>query len=355
MSHDSTAPASPRTRPLTMPAEWERQAGVLMIWPDSETDWADMLAEVRTCYCHILAALTQLEQVVLVVRHAEDADMLYEPAWHIVTERLHLVEAEYDDTWARDTAFLTRRTAEGQALLNFKFNGWGGKFEATRDNQLNDTLLPHLNQLLDGHTKVLTMEDHGDFVLEGGSVESDGMGTILTTTNCLLAPRRNQPLGILEIESRLKRSLGAKRILWLRHGHLDGDDTDGHIDTLARFAPHDTLLYIKDESLLDMERDLRGLRTASGQSYRLLPLPMARPLHDSRDGHRLPANYANFLVANNAVLCPTYGQPALDAQALRQVASAFPSRQTIPVDCRALIRQNGSLHCATMQFFSDKA
>lgn len=355
MRHIPTTLAPPQSRRLTMPAEWERQACVLMIWPDGETDWADMLPDVRTCYCHILSALTQVEEVVLVVRHTEDADMLHEAARRIAPGRLHLVEAEYDDTWARDTVFLTRRNAGGQTLLNFRFNGWGEKFEATRDNQLNNALLPRLRRLLGAHTKSIEAESHEDFVLEGGSVESDGRGTILTTTACLLAPRRNQPLDLSAIESRLKRSLGAERVLWLRHGHLDGDDTDGHIDTLARFAPCDTILYVEDESLRGMEHDLQGLRTAAGQPYRLLSLPMPRPIFDADDGHRLPASYANFLVANDAVLCPTYGQPDLDAQALRQIAVAFPSRKVVPVDCRALIRQNGSLHCATMQFFCDEA
>jgi len=354
MSHESPTHLALHTHPLTMPAEWERQAGILMIWPDSETDWVGMLSEIRTCYCNILSVLTQLEDVLLVVRHKQDADLILNSAWHIAPERLHLVEAEYDDTWARDTIFLTRRQINGQTLLNFKFNGWGEKFESTRDNQLNDSLILSLSPLLKSHTEILETENHMDFVLEGGSVESDGKGTILTTTNCLLAPHRNQPLCISAIEDYLKLSLGVDRVLWLRHGHLDGDDTDGHIDTLARFAPHDTILYIRDESLRDMEHDLQDMCTVTGKPYRLLPLPMVRPIYDEDDGHRLPASYANFLIVNGAVLCPTYGQPNLDTQALLQIAKAFPSRKTIPIDCRALIRQNGSLHCATMQFFHNE-
>jgi agmatine/peptidylarginine deiminase len=262
-----------------------------------------------------------------------------------------------NDTWARDHGFITVEEADGQlVLLDFQFNGWGEKFAAQLDNQINRRLYDA--RLVEGR-----YESHLDFVLEGGSIESDGRGTVFTTACCLLAPHRNQPLSQQEIEQRLKLWLGVERIVWLEHGSLLGDDTDGHIDTLVRICPDDTLLYVgcdvpddpQYEELHLMEAQLRTFRTLQGQPYRLLKLPMPRPIYESDfnaegEHDRLPATYANFLVINGAVLCPTYDQPDLDAEALRLIAQAFPGREIVPIDCRAVIRQHGSLHCCTMQF-----
>ena len=190
-------------------------------------------------------------------------------------------------------------------------------------------------------------------MLEGGSIESDGRGTIFTTSCCLLAPHRNQPLTQQEIEKKLKEWLGAERIVWINHGSLIGDDTDGHIDTLVRICPNDTLLFIAADDdhadLVQMELELQTLRTTEGKPYRLLKLPMPRPIYDGED--RLPATYANYLVINDAVLVPTYAQPDLDAEAMRIIGTAFPDREIIGIDCQAVIRQHGSLHCCTMQYY----
>ena len=240
-------------------------------------------------------------------------------------------------------------------LLDFCFNGWGEKFEATLDNQINRHL--YEEGLVKG-----TYEDHLDFVLEGGSIESDGKGTIFTTECCLMAPHRNQPLTKQQIEERLKEWLGAERIVWLQHGSLIGDDTDGHIDTLVRVCPHDTLLYTGGDAdhpdLALMEEELQALRTMEGKPYRLLKLPLPRPIYDTTAiSHqpsainRLPATYANYLVINGAVLVPTYAQPDLDTEALRIIGEAFPDREIVGIDCRAVIRQHGSLHCCTMQYY----
>jgi agmatine/peptidylarginine deiminase len=231
-------------------------------------------------------------------------------------------------------------------LLDFCFNGWGEKFEATLDNQINRHLYDR------GLVKGI-YEAHLDFVLEGGSIESDGKGTIFTTECCLMAPHRNQPLKKMEIEERLKQWLGAERIIWLQHGSLLGDDTDGHIDTIVRICPDDTLLYTGSDDdhpdLTLMEQELQTLRTLEGKPYRLLKLPLPRPIYD--DGDRLPATYANYLVINGAVLVPTYKQPDLDAEAMQIIHQAFPDREIVGIDCCAVIRQHGSLHCCTMQYY----
>ena len=255
-----------------------------------------------------------------------------------------------NDTWARDHGFITLTDDEGHhRLLDFCFNGWGEKFPAELDNAIN-------RRLYDEGKLGGKYVDCLDFVLEGGSIESDGRGTVFTTTGCLLAPHRNQPLTKEQIEERLKRELHAERILWIDHGNLTGDDTDGHIDTLVRICPDDTLLYMgcddpNDEQydeLRLMEEQLKTFRTLEGKPYRLLKLPMPCPIYDGDD--RLPATYANFLIINGAVLCPTYAQPDLDAEALRLIGEAFPDREIVGIDCRSIIKQHGSLHCCTMQF-----
>lgn len=265
-------------------------------------------------------------------------------------EDLLIVGEPSNDTWARDHGFISLVDDQGgRRLLDFKFNGWGEKFPAELDNAIN-------RRLYDEGKISGEYIDCLDFVLEGGSIESDGKGTIFTTSGCLLAPHRNQPLSQAEIEARLKQELCAERVIWIDHGHLTGDDTDGHIDTLVRICPDDTLLYIgcddpEDEQYKDlrlMEEQLKTFRTLEGKPYRLLKLPMPRPI--LFEGERLPATYANFLVINGAVLCPTYDQPDLDAEALRLIGEAFPDREIVGIDCQSIIKQHGSLHCCTMQY-----
>ena len=265
-------------------------------------------------------------------------------------EDLLIVGEPSNDTWARDHGFISLVDDQGgRRLLDFKFNGWGEKFPAELDNAIN-------RRLYDEGKISGEYIDCLDFVLEGGSIESDGKGTIFTTSCCLLAPHRNQPLSQTEIEARLKQELCAERIIWIDHGHLTGDDTDGHIDTLVRVCPDNTLLYIgcddpEDEQYEDlrlMEEQLKTFRTLEDEPYRLVKLPMPRPI--LFEGERLPATYANFLVINGAVLCPTYDQPDLDAEALRLIGEAFPGREIVDIDCRSIIKQHGSLHCCTMQY-----
>ncbi len=326
-----------------MPAEWEPQSMVQLTWPHEATDWAPILADITAVYEEMAREISKREGLLIV---APEGTRLPSPLTH------HLTPITSNDTWARDHGFITVEELSpithqpSPILLDFCFNGWGEKFEATLDNQINRHL--YEQGLVKG-----TYEDHLDFVLEGGSIESDGKGTIFTTSCCLMAPHRNQPLSRQEIEERLKTYLGAERIVWLEHGSLMGDDTDGHIDTLVRICPDDTLLYTGgDEDHPDlalMEQELQALRTLDGKPYRLLKLPLPRPVYD--EGERLPATYANYLVINGAVLVPTYNQPDLDAEALRTIGEAFPDREIVGIDCRAVIKQHGSLHCCTMQYY----
>ena len=314
------------TKKWRLPAEWESQSMVQLTWPHAKTDWAPMLEEITKTY----------EEMAAAIRKFEDLLIVGEPN---------------NDTWARDHGFITLIDDEGHArLLDFCFNGWGQKFESELDNAINRRIYD------EGKVKGEYV-DCLDFVLEGGSIESDGKGTIFTTSCCLLAPHRNQPMTREEIETRLKQDLCAERVLWIDYGHLTGDDTDGHIDTLVRIAPNDTLLYIgcddeadeQYEDLKKMEEQLKSFRTMEGEPYKLVKLSSPRAIYDE-DGERLPATYANFLIINGAVLVPTYNQPDLDAEAMRLIGEVFPDREIVGIDCNSVIKQHGSLHCCTMQY-----
>ena len=316
-----------KTNKRRMLAEWEPQSLVQLTWPHKDTDWAPILPEITTVYEDMAREINKHEGLLIVA--PKELTSLLSPLTP------HLLPFTSNDTWARDHGFITVEENGRLLLLDFCFNGWGEKFEATLDNQINRHIFEQ------GFVKG-TYEDH-----------LDGKGTIFTTECCLMAPHRNQPLSKQEIEERLKLWLGAERIVWLQHGSLIGDDTDGHIDTLVRICPNDTLLYIGGDDdhpdLYEMEQELQTLRTLKGQPYRLLKLPLPRPIYD--EGERLPATYANYLVINGAVLVPTYAQPDLDAEALRIVGEAFPDREIVGIDCRAVIKQHGSLHCCTMQYY----
>ncbi len=335
-----------------LPAEWEEQDGVMLTWPQPDSDWAPMLAEVELVYLEIIAAICRFEPVLLVVPDEASclrlADLL--PGQGVPPTRVRLVVAPGNDTWARDHGPVTVRHRGGLRLLDFRFTGWGNKFAA----ELDDAITGRLWQAGAFARGNCTLEPV-DLVLEGGAIESDGRTTLLTTAACLLNPNRNPDLSRQAIETRLAELLGLSRFLWLHHGYLAGDDTDSHVDTLARFAPDDTICYVAcddpdDEHYQELEAmaaELKAFRTASGAPYRLLPLPWPAARYDEA-GERLPATYANFLVINHAVLVPTYDDPR-DAEALAQIGRAFPGREIVGINCLALIRQHGSLHCVTMQ------
>lgn len=332
---------------LRLPAEWEPQDAVLLAWPHADSDWGPSLDQVVPVYLELVRQITRFEKVLLVTPHLEAlrTTLLQDD---LSLAQVILAELPTNDTWTRDCGPLTVLVDGQPCLLDFGFNGWGLKFACNHDNRLTRRL--HQSGLF-GTTPLQTP----GLVLEGGSIESDGQGTLLTTSECLLEANRNPHLDRQAIEQQLCHLLGASSCLWLEHGYLAGDDTDSHIDTLARLAPDDTILYVRcdrpdDEhfsALREMESQLRSFRTALDQPYRLLPLPWPDACYDD-EGNRLPATYANFLVINGAVLVPTYAVPQ-DRLALATIQQAFPGREIIPLDCRALLEEHGSLHCITMQ------
>lgn len=336
-------------RQLYMPAEWHRLQMVQLTWPHEDTDWNYMLGEVEKCYTELAKAISLRLQLLVVVPDVKKVKETLEKGGANMNNVI-LFECDTNDTWARDHAFITILGDSVPHYVDFCFNGWGRKFKADLDNAIN-------GKLYDAGIVKGEYEDCTSFVLEGGSIESDGKGTILTTSQCLLAPHRNQPMDKEEIEKCLKKMLHAERVLWLNHGNLIGDDTDGHVDTVARLAPNDTIVYMQcsDENdaqyadLKAMEEEIAELRTAEGKPYRMIPLPSPAPIHDE-DGERLPATYANFLIMNNSILYPTYAQEENDRKAAVALGKAFPGHEIVGIDCRALIKQHGSLHCVTMQY-----
>lgn len=329
-------------------AEWQTDAAVLLAWPHENTDWVDTLAEITACYTALVEAISRFHPVVIVAPDIEAPKLSLS---HLSDRQIYFCQVETNDTWTRDYGPLTVENVDGgYKILDFAFNGWGLKFAACNDNLVTGKL--HRASVLRAD-----YENHLGFVLEGGSVDSDGNGTLLTTAECLLSPNRNGDLNRKEIENYLEASLGVNRVLWIEHGVLAGDDTDSHVDTLARMAPDDTIVYVSCmnpgdshfKQLQLMEEDIKQFKTSDGMPYNLVALPLPDPIY-GEDGERLPATYANYLVTDRALFLPVYGQPANDLLAHQIMKVVFPDREIVDIDCRALIVQHGSLHCATMQF-----
>ena len=332
---------------LHLPAEWEPQAAVLIAWPHAGTDWAERLDVVESTYIALAAAVTRFQPLIIVVADASLRAHVTAKLQATSADLSHIrfVELPYDDTWLRDSGPITLRGGDHFQLTDFRFTGWGGKFGAEQDDALIAGLVEAGVFGSAAHKRI-------DWALEGGGIESDGIGTILTTWRCLV--QRHPEQSREQMSAILQESLQAKRVLWLDYGYLEGDDTDAHIDTLARFAPGDGIVYqacndpsdVHHDELQRMGSELAALRATDGKPYTLHPLPWARPIVDEE--RRLAASYANYLIVNGAVLMPAYGDAA-DDEAARIIGEAHPGRVVVQVPCRPLIWQNGSLHCITMQ------
>lgn len=335
-----------------LPAEWEPQAAVLLVWPHSQTDWASTLDAVEPVFVQIARAILNCQTLIVVAHDEAVAARVRDRLRGAPPERLRVTVAACNDTWIRDYGPLTVWRGASLEMVDFRFNGWGGKFDAALDDRVTGEL--HGSGIF-GATSLRSL----DLVLEGGAIETDGSGGLLARADCLLDPRRNPALSRQQLEAELARHLGLTRIHWLEHGMLLGDDTDGHIDTLARFTPAGEILYQACDDPLNphfpaltaMAEELTRLRRNNGRAYPLRPLPLPRRIQD-QDGQWLPAGYANFLVLNDAVLMPAYDDPS-DALAARQLAAAFPQRRVLAIDSRPLISQGGALHCLTMQIPKD--
>lgn len=324
-----------------MPAEWEKQDAIQITWPSVNTDWKDQIITVERCFIEISKVVSRFQKLIIV--HHKD----FHPSVHFNNDELqniYFVESEYDDTWARDYAPISVVENGKSILKDFIFNGWGNKFDAQLDNQLNSKLY-NINL----YKSLSTI----DFILEGGSIESNGAGIILTTKQCLFNKNRNFNLSQQEIEAQIKKELFAEKILWLNSGNLIGDDTDAHIDTLARFVDKNSIVYVqcndvKNKNFAElqlMETELKTFRNLSNQPFNLIPIPAV-------SNNQYPATYANFLITNNQVLVPLYNCKE-DEVALEIFKTIFPTKIIEGVDCSEIIKQNGSLHCLTMQLHAE--
>lgn len=333
-------------------AEWEKQEAILLVFPHKNTDWKPYLEEVRETFCQILYAIIQVQSCLLICdnkKQVKDFIQNFFTQNHYdlkLTKRLYCIELPTNDTWARDFGGISILNQNKIQILDYGFNGWGLKFPANYDNQITQKL--KIKGILKNvKTKKL--------ILEGGSIESNGEGILLTNTQCLLEANRNPSYSQAKIEKILKKDLGLKQILWLNYGYLSGDDTNSHIDTLVRFIDKKTLVYVrcenpKDEhyeALCKMEEELQNLRDLDNKPFKLIPLPFCEPIYYK--DKRLPATYANFLFINGAILFPIYGDKN-DKKAMNTLQKACPKHKVIPIDCSILIRQGGSLHCISMQF-----
>ncbi len=322
------------------PAEFEKQSFIQVIFPHKNSDWADYLEEAEKNFIDIINAIAAFQSCLVVCE-----DKAYVAAKFEAHKNIHFVQVPTNDTWARDCSALSVYE-EGEArLLDFTFTGWGGKFDARRDNEMSRKLAPLYSCALQ------TI----DFILEGGAIESNAKGTLLTTSQCVFNPNRNPHLTREQSIALFKEHFGVSRVLCLENGYLAGDDTDSHIDTLARFTDESTIVYLRCEdeedehyhALRAMEEELKAFSDQDGKPFNLVSLPFTRAIYDGDE--RLPATYANFLILNEAVLLPVYNDPN-DTKAAEVLAGVFPTRRIVPVDCSTLIRQHGSLHCVTMQF-----
>ncbi len=324
-------------------AEWEDQEFVQLVFPHKDTDWNEYLDDAVETFVNIAKNIAKYQKVLIITKNTEQVKSFFPKK-----KNLTFVNIDSNDTWSRDFGGITVEQEGKPFVLDFQFNAWGKKFQYDKDNKITQKM--KLKGLLKGygHQSI-------KFVLEGGSIESNGDGIILTTTDCLMEKNRNPRFSQKQIEKYLIQFLGAKKVLWLDHGYLAGDDTDSHIDTLARFADKDTIVYqsCDDENdehyveLKKMEEQLKTFKSLSGRSFNLVPLPWIEPKFDGDE--RLPATYANFLIINGAVLIPTY-KDKNDEKALEVFKKVFPKREIVGIDCSTLIRQHGSLHCVTMQY-----
>lgn len=332
-------------------AEWEKQDGTLLCFPHKDSPWKEYLEETREVYCEIIYQILQVQTCLLISQNRQETKIYLQNyfitrQWDLkLLYNLYLIEMPTNDTWARDFGGITICKNGQNITLNYGFNGWGLKFAANLDNQITSNL-KKLKILQNVKTKKL--------ILEGGSIESNGNGILLTNTQCLLEKNRNPAYPQKKLAKILKKDFGLKKILWLHNGFLEGDDTNSHIDTLARFINPNTIAYLECQdkedkhykSLLKMKKELKACKDLEGKSFSLIPLPFCTPKY--YDNERLPATYANFLFINNRVLLPIY-KDNNDQNAIKILQNALPKHKIIPIDCSVLIRQHGSLHCISMQ------
>ena len=328
---------------MRLPAEWEKQSFIQIVFPHKNTDWNDYLNEAINTFVNIVNVISKYETCLVIANNLPYIKSLFQNQQNLIFTTI-----DSNDTWSRDFGGITVENNKELTVLDFRFNAWGKKFAYNLDNEITKQL--KLQGILELYKYKLI-----PFVLEGGAIESNGAGIILTTSKCLMEKNRNPKLTQKSIEKNLREYLGAEKILWLNNGYLEGDDTDSHIDTLARFVNKDTIVFqscddkndVHYVELQNMKKELLSFTQLNGNKFKIIALPWIKAKYD--EGDRLPATYANFLIINDAVLVPTYDDKN-DIKAIEIFKKVFPERDVIGIDCQTLIRQHGSLHCVTMQY-----
>lgn len=328
--------------------EWAESEAVLLAFPHKETDWNYILEEAIHQFLGIAKGISD-ENIPLIIL-CDDFQSIFPLFKDCKQDKIYLLECDFNDTWTRDYGPISVFSDNQLKANDFGFNGWGLKFAADKDNLVN------LQLLQKGVIKKESYKNNRDFILEGGSIETDGKGNLLTTTRCLCSQNRNGGLSKDEVKKVLIKKLGVENILFLDYGSLPGDDTDSHIDNLARMTPDNKILYSWTDNeffpsyydLKKMEEQLKTTQIDKFKDFELIRLPLPDPCYDE-DGNMLPASYCNYLIINNCIFVPTYKQKEKDENALLIISKVFPKHKIIGIDCSTLIKQHGSLHCSTMQ------
>ncbi|MEO6876160.1 MAG: agmatine deiminase family protein [Opitutaceae bacterium] len=339
---------TPAALGFRMPAEWEPQSAIWLSWPHERKTWPGHFRPIPGKFAEIVATISRFEEIRLNI-----AKPLQQRAWSLITKakadlkKVELYTHPTNDAWCRDHGpiFVKHKRTGEVAVTDWKYNSWGGKYPPF---DLDNTIPTKIARALKLRRFVISR------VLEGGSIEVNGAGTLLTTEACLLNKNRNPALTKAQIEQMLRDNLGVEQILWLGDG-IVGDDTDGHIDDMTRFFSADGIVTVVEKNERDANyevlqenlRRIRALRTPAGLKFRIVELPMPAPCFC--EGQRLPASYANFLIINGAVLMPAFRQPKRDAEAAEILGGCFPGREIILIDCRELVWGLGALHCISQQ------
>jgi len=334
--------------------EWAPQRGVFLVWPHPYSDWRDKLTRIHHVYAQWIALISPTEEVYLLCHdHAtETACREFLKNYSVHFQHLHTIIVPSNDTWIRDFGPLSLdnagQSAEDEFIwANFRFNAWGGKYDYQLDHLASHVLSkqPFANPMVEF-----------DWILEGGAIDVNDDGVLITTANCMLNPNRN-PFTRQQVEQRLINDLGVKSVLILESGMLLGDDTDSHVDNLVRFANNDTVLYCRCdnkndehfESLYTMRQQLENWNQSLDKPFTLVPIALPEPVY-SANGNRLAASYLNFLILNHVVVVPSYHSNDNEKAVMQQFEALFPHRAIVSFACKDLVVQGGGPHCASMQF-----
>ncbi len=312
---------------IRIPAEWEKQKSIMLVFPTTQKDWQHSIEAIQKSYVDFIKIITRFQKCIVICNNKTILNKYFDSF-----ENIEIHEIKTDDTWIRDFGAIDIFINKQLKSYNFKFNAWGGKFEASMDNHFNRT-----------YSKKGLL--HVDFILEGGSIDNNGDGVMISTSKCIFNKNRNATCKQKDVKEKIKKLFGLKELIVLKNGALMGDDTDAHIDTLARFIDKETIAYAKcyDENDIQFEELKKMEKELKKTKFRLIPLPLPSP--KMFKNHRLPATYLNFVFINGALIVPTYNDKN-DKKVIKILEKEIKNREIIEIDASIFIREYGSLHCS---------